>query len=78
MIETVIRKRIEILSDTALVRRVTEAIDRAGIEAGEIDLRGPGGVGGRGEGVHAGDEEEGKFAAAAAGRRMRRRGHRRR
>ena len=31
MIETVIRKRIEILADTALVRRVTEAIDRAGI-----------------------------------------------
>lgn len=31
MIETVIRKRIEILSDTALVRRVTDAIDRAGI-----------------------------------------------
>ena len=31
MIETVIRKRIEILTDTALVRRVTDAIDRAGI-----------------------------------------------
>ena len=31
MIETVIRKRIEILTDSALVRRVTEAIDRAGI-----------------------------------------------
>ncbi|MBX7540648.1 P-II family nitrogen regulator [Qipengyuania sphaerica] len=31
MIETVIRKRIEILADTALVRRVTSAIDRAGI-----------------------------------------------
>lgn len=31
MIETVIRKRIEILSDSALARRVTEAIDRAGI-----------------------------------------------
>ena len=31
MIETVIRKRIEILADTALVRRVTDAIDRAGI-----------------------------------------------
>lgn len=31
MIETVIRKRIEILVDTQLVRRVTEAIDRAGI-----------------------------------------------
>lgn len=31
MIETVVRKRIEILSDTALVKRVTDAIDRAGI-----------------------------------------------
>ncbi len=31
MIETVIRKRIEILADSALVRRVTGAIDRAGI-----------------------------------------------
>lgn len=31
MIETVIRKRIEILADTAIVRRVTSAIDRAGI-----------------------------------------------
>ncbi|MBX7515256.1 transcriptional regulator [Qipengyuania sp. GH38] len=31
MIETVIRKRIEILTDTALQRRVTDAIDRAGI-----------------------------------------------
>ena len=31
MIETVIRKRIEILTDTALLRRVTGAIDRAGI-----------------------------------------------
>lgn len=31
MIETVTRKRIEILSDAALVRRVTDAIDRAGI-----------------------------------------------
>ena len=31
MIETVIRKRIEILTDSALLRRVTEAIDRAGI-----------------------------------------------
>jgi len=31
MIETVIRKRIEILTDTAIVRRVTDAIDRAGI-----------------------------------------------
>jgi len=29
MIETVIRKRIEILVDTALVRRVTDAIDKA-------------------------------------------------
>lgn len=31
MIETVIRKRIEILVDTALVRRITDAIDKAGI-----------------------------------------------
>lgn len=31
MIETVIRKRIEILVDTALVRRVTDAIDKAQI-----------------------------------------------
>lgn len=31
MIETAIRKRIEILTDTALVRRVTDAIDKAGI-----------------------------------------------
>lgn len=31
MIETVVRKRIEILADTPLVRRVTDAIDRAGI-----------------------------------------------
>ena len=31
MIETVIRKRIEILTDTALVRRVTDAIDRVAI-----------------------------------------------
>ena len=31
MIETVIRKRIEILADTQLQKRVTEAIDRAGI-----------------------------------------------
>lgn len=31
MIETVIRKRIEILADTLLMRRVTDAIDRAGI-----------------------------------------------
>lgn len=31
MIETVIRKRIEILTDTALQRRVTDAIDKAGI-----------------------------------------------
>ncbi len=31
MIETVIRKRIEILTDKALVRRVTDAIDRADI-----------------------------------------------
>jgi PII-like signaling protein len=31
MIETVIRKRIEILADGPLVRRVTSAIDAAGI-----------------------------------------------
>ena len=31
MIETVTRKRIEILTDVALVRRVTDAIDRANI-----------------------------------------------
>lgn len=31
MIETVIRKRIEILTDVALVSRVTDAIDGAGI-----------------------------------------------
>ncbi len=31
MIETVIRKRIEILTDSALVRRVTDAIGHAGI-----------------------------------------------
>lgn len=31
MIETVIRKRIEILADTPLIRRVTAAIDAAGI-----------------------------------------------
>jgi PII-like signaling protein len=31
MIETVIRKRIEVLADTALVKRVTAAIDRVGI-----------------------------------------------
>ncbi|GMN01432.1 P-II family nitrogen regulator [Erythrobacter sp. MTPC3] len=31
MIETVIRKRIEILTDVQLKRRVTDAIDRAGI-----------------------------------------------
>jgi nitrogen regulatory protein PII len=31
MIETAIRKRIEILTDTALVRRITDAIDLAGI-----------------------------------------------
>ena len=31
MIETVIRKRIEILADNALTPRVTRAIDRAGI-----------------------------------------------
>ena len=31
MIETVTRKRIEILADTALQRRVTDAIDKAGI-----------------------------------------------
>ncbi|MBV7267036.1 P-II family nitrogen regulator [Erythrobacter ani] len=31
MIETVIRKRIEILADTQLQKRVTSAIDKAGI-----------------------------------------------
>ncbi|TRD12597.1 transcriptional regulator [Erythrobacter insulae] len=31
MIETVTRKRIEILTDTALQKRVTDAIDRVGI-----------------------------------------------
>lgn len=31
MIETVTRKRIEILTDTALQKRVTDEIDRAGI-----------------------------------------------
>ena len=31
MIETVIRKRIEILADTQLQKRVTDAINRAGI-----------------------------------------------
>ncbi len=31
MIETVIRKRIEILCDVAQVKRVTKAIDKAGI-----------------------------------------------
>lgn len=31
MIETAIRKRIEILADRALARRVTDAIDAAGI-----------------------------------------------
>lgn len=31
MIETVIRKRIEILADKALQKRVTDAIDEAGI-----------------------------------------------
>ena len=31
MIETVTRKRIEILTDTALVKRVTDAINRADI-----------------------------------------------
>ena len=31
MIETVIRKRIEILADTPLVRRITDAITNAGI-----------------------------------------------
>jgi hypothetical protein len=31
MVETISRKRIEILTDTALVRRVTAAIDSAGI-----------------------------------------------
>ncbi|MFN4114532.1 MAG: P-II family nitrogen regulator [Sphingomonadaceae bacterium] len=36
MIETVIRKRIEILTDSALARRVTDAIDRAGISGWTI------------------------------------------
>ncbi|WP_379550488.1 P-II family nitrogen regulator [Qipengyuania sp. DGS5-3] len=31
MIETVVRKRIEILTDSALVKRVTDAIDKVGI-----------------------------------------------
>lgn len=31
MIETVVRKRIEILADTPLVRRITAAIEHAGI-----------------------------------------------
>ncbi len=31
MIETVVRKRIEILTDTRLQKRVTNAIDKAGI-----------------------------------------------
>ena len=31
MIETVVRKRIEILTDTRLQKRVTDAIDKAGI-----------------------------------------------
>ncbi|MEL6877028.1 MAG: transcriptional regulator [Pseudomonadota bacterium] len=31
MIETVIRKRIEILTDTALLSRVTDAVDKVGI-----------------------------------------------
>ena len=31
MIETVTRKRIEILTDKALLKRVTDAIDKAGI-----------------------------------------------
>jgi PII-like signaling protein len=36
MIETVIRKRIEILVDTPLVRRVTEAIDTAAISGWSV------------------------------------------
>ena len=36
MIETVIRKRIEILADTPLVRRVTQAIDATGISGWTI------------------------------------------
>ncbi len=31
MIETVVRKRIEILTDTALLGRVTDAVDKVGI-----------------------------------------------
>lgn len=36
MIETVIRKRIEILVDSPLVRRVTAAIDMAGISGWSV------------------------------------------
>lgn len=36
MVETLIRKRIEILADTPLVRRVTSAIDAAGISGWTI------------------------------------------
>lgn len=36
MIETVVRKRIEILVDSPLARRVTDAIDRAGITGWSI------------------------------------------
>lgn len=36
MIETVIRKRIEILVDSPLVRRVTAAIDAAGISGWSV------------------------------------------
>ena len=36
MIETVIRKRIEILADTPLIRRITAAIDAAGISGWTI------------------------------------------
>lgn len=36
MIETVIRKRIEILVDSPLVRRVTAAIDTAGISGWSV------------------------------------------
>ena len=36
MIETVNRKRIEILVDSALVRRVTDAIDKAGISGWSV------------------------------------------
>ncbi len=36
MIETVVRKRIEILADSPLVRRVTDAINQAGISGWSV------------------------------------------